>query len=351
MARKPRLPAPPAQLYPGTTTFCLRAGVHNLTNSITPKTGNTFVGEYGAILDGASWTTSNSTQAAFRAHNQDIDYVTIRNLVIRNMPQRGIHAYYYLADHWTIEYNEIANSKNTGIVFPGDSAIRNNAIHHNTFGGYSGPYAHNTIIEGNEIAYNGGQPKIAETNNVTFRNNFVHHNAGTGIWFDSHNTGALIEGNRVEDNGLIGIFYEISSDGIIRNNTIRRNADAGVMLSVSKNVQIYNNTLDSNFRGITLFLNCPSLTQSTSFDLANNAAYDNTIIVSTQSGAFATGFSYASCTSTQVAPYLNGSKNLTFSRNTYKVPSLSNWYWLWNGSTYWSQWQSIGQDRDGTMSQ
>ena len=60
--------------------------------------------------------------------------------------------------------------------------------------------------------------------NVTFRNNFVHHNAGAGIWYDSDNTGALIEGNRVEDNGWIGIFYEISSDGIIRNNTIRRNA-------------------------------------------------------------------------------------------------------------------------------
>ena len=39
-------------MYPGATTFCLRAGVHDLTSSITPKTGNTFVGEYGAILDG-----------------------------------------------------------------------------------------------------------------------------------------------------------------------------------------------------------------------------------------------------------------------------------------------------------
>ena len=42
----------------GTTTFCLRAGVHYLTSSIRPKTGNTFVGEYGAILDGSGWTTS-----------------------------------------------------------------------------------------------------------------------------------------------------------------------------------------------------------------------------------------------------------------------------------------------------
>ena len=57
------------------------------------------------------------TQAAFRAHNQDIDYVTIRNLVIRNMPQRGIHAYHWMSDHWTIEYNEIASNRDIGVAF------------------------------------------------------------------------------------------------------------------------------------------------------------------------------------------------------------------------------------------
>ena len=38
---------------------------------------------------------------------------------------------------------------------------------------------------------------------MTFRNNFVHHNVGDGIWYDGDNTGALVEGNRVEDNGRI----------------------------------------------------------------------------------------------------------------------------------------------------
>ena len=54
-------------MYPGGTTFCLRAGVHRLTSSIRPKTGNTFVGEYGAILDGSDWTTSDPNAAAFMA--------------------------------------------------------------------------------------------------------------------------------------------------------------------------------------------------------------------------------------------------------------------------------------------
>jgi parallel beta-helix repeat protein len=339
--------------YPGGTAFCLRAGTHALTSSIAPKTGDVFVGEYGAVLDGSGWTTGDDTQAAFRAHNQDIDRVTIRNLVIRNMPQRGIHAYYTMSDRWTIENNEIASNKNVALVFPGESTIRNNNIHHNPYSGYMGPYAHNTTLEGNEIAYNGWQQKVTESANVTFRNNFVHHNYGGGIWYDSDNTGALVEGNRVEDNGWMGIFYEISSGAIIRDNTIRRNGDTGLYLSVSKNTQIYNNTLEHNFRGITYFLNCASLGGGQiGFDLTNNTAHDNTITVGTQSGALATAINYINCSAAQVAPYLNGSKNLTFSHNVYHVPSLTTvQYWLWNNFMFWNQWLAIPQDATSTVSQ
>ena len=123
--------------YPGDTTFCLRAGAHQIASAITPKTGNSFVGEYGAILDGTGWTTTDVNEGAFRAHNQDIDDVTIRNLVIRNMPQKGIHAFYNGADNWTIEFNEITGNGNTGVEAPNHSVVRRNSIHHNTSGGYS----------------------------------------------------------------------------------------------------------------------------------------------------------------------------------------------------------------------
>jgi parallel beta-helix repeat protein len=336
--------------YGGSTSFCLRAGTHHIDYSITPKTGNTFVGEYGAILDATGWTTTNDTDAAFRAHHQDIDYVTIRNLVIRNF-RRAIQAFgESLPDHWTIEYNEIA-SNYSGIVFPSYSMIRNNYIHHNDFSGYMGVHAHYSTLDNNDISYNGWEQKVAESANVTFRNNFLHHNAGGGIWYDWNNTGALVEGNRVEDNGWIGIFYEVSSDGIIRNNTIRRNGDAGVFLGTSKNTQIYSNTLDNNFRGITYFVNCPSVGGgSIGFDLMNNTAHDNTIIVGTQSGVFASVFSYGSCTAQQLASYQNGSKNLRFSQNWYDVPLPSTGqYWYWTGVKTWSEWQQRGQDLDSVV--
>jgi len=311
--------------YPGTTTFCLRAGVHPLTSSIRPRTGNTFIGEYGAILDGSGyWPISDDTQGAFRAHNEDIDYVTIRNLVIRNMPHSGIHTYYWMSDHWTIEYNEIAYSK-VGIEVAPNFTIRNNYIHHNVGnasspipaergGGYVGQYADNTIFDSNEIAYNGPEQKVGLSANVAFRNNFVHHNIADGIWYDTNsNAGALIDSNRVEDNGRNGIVFEASIGATIRDNALVRNAGDAVFISMSQNAQIYNNSLQANVGGILYFLNCDALLEG--HDLKNNAAYDNTIAVA-QNSVYATGFSSISCTSAQLAPYLDGSKNLTFSDNT-----------------------------------
>ncbi len=334
--------------------------MHQLTSSIRPKTGNVFVGEYGAILDGTGWTTADDTQAAFRAHNEDIDYVTIRNLVIRNMPQRGIQAFYQMSDHWTIEYNEIAFNK-YGLEFGTDFTIRNNYVHHNVGnpssptpaergGGYVAQYAHQTTLGSNEIAYNGPEQKVVESANVTFRNNFVHHNLGDGIWYDSNNTGALVEGNRVEENGRNGIVYEISNGATIRNNTLRRNGGDAVLISVSQSAQIYNNSLEANFGSIQYFLNCASLLEG--HDLKNNAAYNNTVVVGTQSDAYANGFSSTACTAAQLGPYLNGSKNLTFSGDTYRVPSRSSdRYFLWGGPKYWNEWRTLGHDVDGSLVQ
>jgi parallel beta-helix repeat protein len=346
---------PLVDMHSGGTTFCLRAGVHRLTSSIRPKTGNTFVGEYGAILDGTGWSTGDGTQAAFRAQNEDIDYVTIRNLVIRNMPQYGISAFYDFSDHWTIENNEIHHCK-YGIEFAPSFSIRYNSIHHNVGnpsdpkpalrgGGYAASHASDTLFESNEIAYNGPEQKVAgNSSNVVWRNNFVHHNVSDGIWFDTDaNANALIESNRVEDNGRDGISFEASIGATIRSNTLRRNSGAAVLISMSQNAQIYNNSLEANFGGIAYFLDCAAL--SLVDDVKNNAAHDNMVVVGTQSSTYASGFRSTSCTSGQLTPYLNGSKNLTFSHNTYRVPArASTRYFLWDGWKYWNEWQALGHD-------
>jgi len=354
-------------VHPAGTKFCLRAGVHFLDDSITPKTGNVFVGEYGAILDGTLWKTTDATQGAFRAHNQDINDVTIRNLVIRKMPQRGIHAYPSAmfgdsgaADRWTIDHNEIAQNV-VGVVVTNGSVVSNNFIHHNVGnstssvyvlqgGGYQLYMARDVVFEGNEISDNGVNQKIVLSPNVTFRNNFVHHNVASGIWYDGENVGALIEGNIVEDHSGTGIIYEVSGQAIIRNNTVRRSGESGILISTSHNVEIYGNKLEYNFRGINYFVKCTAVGSrdggviGEQFYMQNVSSHDNTITVGPQKGAFATGLGYTSCTSRELDAYLNGSNKLTFTRNTYFVPTPGGQYWFWAGIKYWYQWQSLGQD-------
>lgn len=349
--------------HPGGTTFCLRAGVWKVTSSVTPKTGDSFIGEYGAVLDGTGWVTTDPDDAAFKAVNQDVDDVTIRNLVIRKMPQHGITAFYQQSDRWTIENNEIADNK-FGIEIPAAATVRYNHIHHNVSrtpsasspqergGGYLCQRCDNTIIEDNDISYNGMEQKIANHSvGVVFRNNSVHHNLGDGIWYDTNQAAAaIVEGNRVEDNGRDGISFEASIGATIRNNTLRRNAGTAVFISMSQNARIHNNSLEANLGGITYFLNCDSLASGE--DVKNNAAYDNTVVVGTQSSAYASGFGHLSqCTATQLAPYLDGSKNLTFSGNIYHVPSRSRRYWLWGASKSWYEWRARGHDALGTLSE
>ena len=64
--------------------------------------------------------------------------------------------------------------------------VRNNYIHHN-HKGCIGSYSSHSILDSNEIAYNGWDQKIGESAHVTFRNCFVHDNDGARIWHDSSN--------------------------------------------------------------------------------------------------------------------------------------------------------------------
>lgn len=125
-----------------------------------------------------------------------------------------------------------------------------------------------------------------------------------------------------------------------------------MFLSTSKNTQIYNNLLDNNLRGITYFFNCASVGHGSIFyDLTNNTSHDNTII-NTRSGAWAINLAYwSTCTAAQVEPYKNGSKNLTFSNNTYDVesPTTGQYWWFWDGFKTWSEWQILGHDTTGTV--
>ena len=161
-----------------------------MTSSITPKSGNSFIGEHGAILDGTGWSTTDATQGAFRAWNQNIDDVTIRNLVIRNMP-RGISTFYG-PDRWTIDHNDVSYSQ-IGINHANSLAlpITTSTTIANTD---SQATARRCTHAGNEIAYNNtvsawpgamGGTKWTGTTNLTIRGNYFHGNYHNAIWLDT----------------------------------------------------------------------------------------------------------------------------------------------------------------------
>lgn len=337
------------------TTFCLGAGIHYITSAITPKNGNTFIGQYGAIIDGSTWVTTDGTQGAFRAWNQDIPNVTIRNLGIRSMPQKGIATSAVgnptWINGWIIEYCEIYACTREGIGVPHTAIVRNNIIRDNPYGGYQGYQVHGATFDNNEIARNGSEQKVVGCVNITFRNNWVHNNVNDGIWYDTDNTGSLIEDNISEDNGRWNIHYEISGQGTIRRNNSNR-GQVGILIVMSKDVSIYENTLRDNYRGIIYYCKPAIVGQGGmpgGYDLANNLAYDNLIFVGTRVGSWACALD-GDVNPLPVA-YTNGSKNLHFTHDTYRAPNLSTKWWYWGPgvSKSWTDWNLIPQDVTGTF--
>ena len=344
--------------HPAGTVFWLVAGVHPVTRSTRPKSGNVYLGEYGAILDGAGWVTENLDEAAILGLNVDVTGVTVRNLVFRTMPQKAIECY-GAAQYWILEHNEIAYGK-TGIEFAPHTTIRYNYIHHNVGdssdmehpaqrgGGYIAAPGSYSLIESNEFAFNGMENKIAQdSQGVIFRNNWFHHNIGDAIWFDYNTVDAqaLVEGNIVEDNGRNAIVMEATNGAIIRNNTVQRNVGTAIYLSVSQNVEAYDNVLEGNWIGLEFYVDLQSVGAIVStIDLTNNVLRNNTVTV--PSGTY--GAVFTARGDGDLTPYLTNTKHNQCDLNEYRVPD-DGWYWLWQDTTNWAGWQGTGQDPAGVM--
>ena len=255
------------------TIYIVKAGTHLQNFSVQPKSGDTFCGEPGAVLDGG-----RSLSSAFYgdATNVTLDSITVQEYnpgrqgaaiqpqthasgwVVRNVS--ALHngwAGLLVADGMKIlggHYNDndqlgIGGNEATGILldgldgdpgtFDGPELARNRTMH-----------AH-CDFEGGGMKWDVGQ--------VTIRNVHAHQNDCRGLWADINAHDALIEYNLVEDNWAEGIFYEISQDAVIRNNQIYRNGaqargwywDGGITVAASFNVEVYGNRLSGNYNGIT----------------------------------------------------------------------------------------------------
>ena len=208
---------------PAGTTFIIKAGVHR-RQSIKPKSGNKFIGESGAVLDG-----ENATPQAIVGHGAS--GVTVRGLRITNYapPNLGGALDGVESNGWTVENNEIDHNSNGsartyGLFVGSDWTVRNNKVHHNGWIGITGWECTGTLIDDNEVYANPATiftDNVGDTGNMKFygcgdmvvRNNYVHDSPRFGIWFDRSRPGVTIENNRVVNHGEAGIWHEVSYRG------------------------------------------------------------------------------------------------------------------------------------------
>jgi parallel beta-helix repeat protein len=340
--------------YPAGTRFLLKAGTHT-RQTVSPKSGNWFIGEAGTILTGQS-TTPYAFDGA-----RGVRDVHIQGLIIEKYDS-PVQMAPILANGtigWVIEGNEIRYNSAGGVRIGDKARVLRNYIHHNHQIGIVGR-GDSVLIEDNEIAYNNylkeyafgfelGGAKFVNTRNLVVRGNRVHHNEGNGLWTDMNNIYVVYENNIVDDNSGAGIFHEVSLDAKIRNNTTRRNGfargwvtGAGILVSASANVEVYGNQVSGNKQGIVGIQQKRTINGiDFSKNLKNLYVHNNTVTLSGQ------GVNGVACDTGDNGVWT--SRNNRFQANSYDLASYTSPFrWMSKNLTK-SQWQGYGQDTNGSF--
>ena len=219
------------------TVFWLSPGTHTTGpdqyDNITPKQGNKYIGAPGAVLDGKG---VNAYAFTGQETGVRIAYLTIKNFVAPN--QEGV-VNHDQANGWIIEHNTIADNSGAALMGGARQVLAYNCIARNGQYGLNyfqtGDGIEDVIVHHNEIVRNNtdrvdpdcgcsGGAKFWAVNGAEITDNWVHDNYGVGLWADTDNRDFRIEGNLIQNNDDVGLFYEISYNALIRNNAFRENA-------------------------------------------------------------------------------------------------------------------------------
>jgi parallel beta-helix repeat protein len=300
--------------------------------------------------------------------------ITIKNLVIEkySAPIQSA-AVQPEGPNWLIQNNEIRLNHGFGIkAKPGGDNVRvvGNKVHHNGEMGIGSGRVTGGLWDSNHVAYNNidgvnvgfeaGGSKFAG-NNLTISNNIVHDNYGPGLWSDSGATYNTYDHNTSYNNFGGGIRYEISRYGVIENNTVYGNSkNAQIVYTGSDHGRITGNTVINNGSGGIFVQNIVgNRGRDVVYKVVDTQVTGNTIIISERNKIAAGMLDYAH----PAQPQIFSDPTNFFDHNIYKVPSrfasassLRELLWSWGEnpgrgprSVTWSDWQTSGQDRKGTL--
>jgi hypothetical protein len=308
-----------------------------------------------------------ATVAAF-AFDSSEPGVLIRNLTIEkyaSVAQKGaIQA--QEADGWVVENCELRLNSAAGIAAGSGTRVRNCDIHHNGQIGITG-VGQDVTIENNHIwenntrefltSWEAGGIKLAASEGVVLRNNYVHHNAGAGIWCDIDCRDVLYEGNIAEYNRGAGIFHEISFSAVIRNNRLRHNGRSGkawfwsnnILIAASQDVDVYGNTLtvEAGKCGIILADQGRPMKSGGTYKTRNNKVHDNDTTF--EGGACAGAASDVGPDSANALTIETG--NNLFDHNVYRVPQGSApLRFAWGHAVFgWDELRHAGIEPNGSL--
>lgn len=276
-----------------------------------------------------------------------------------------------MQDGWIANDVEARLNYGIGVRLSQNSSLINSRLYNNGEMGAGGGGG-DVLVQNTEIAYHsgwagidlnveGGGFKFAFSTRLTVRGCYSHDNAGNGMWTDICNINTLYEDNYLENNGIGGIFHEVSYDAIIRNNIVINCGyvsewvdGGGIMVSTSRNVEIYGNTVHTNDRtqGITLLAYNRQADEvpfgaPLPFKMINANVHDNVVIGAGGNGGSATDDTAASYTEMWTGTNM-------FDYNTYILPDVSASSFFWNLTHYtFPQLQATGQnwEANGTVQQ
>lgn len=272
--------------------------------------------------------------------------VTIRNLTIEKYAvpgQMGAIGDQYPAAGWVIENNEIRHNHGMGVAFASNTIVRNNHIHHNGQSGIGGN-GENALIQGNELSYNNYAGfsrewecgnKLSNQIGTTVIENYIHHNACTGLWIDIDNIDMIIERNIIEYNSGNGIQYEISYRGSIIDNVVRYNTDnkkdwlwnSQILIQNSQDIEVRGNTVvvpDTGGNAIGLIEQARGSGLFGAYIVKNVHVHDNKIAFTSPLGKVGAGEDLG-----DGALFAHERGNV-FSDNTYYASDRDAAHWLWN---------------------
>lgn len=285
--------------------------------------------------------------------------VTIRGLTIEKYGNRAQNG--AILGHegrgWLIENNTVRYNHGVGIAGGPECVVRFNQVLDNGQLGVSAD-GEGGLIEGNEIARNNtrgyapeweaGGGKFAETTGLTLRGNYVHDNAGFGLWTDIDSRATLYQDNVVTGNTWGGIVVDSSQGGALRGNFAARNGKAKpswlwgaqIMLIASENIEVRNNVAmvdAAGGNGITLIDQERGTGRFGPRRLAAVTVGDNLIVY--LGGA---GVSGMAGDGSRAMPQ----STILFDRNTYIAPG-ANPRWSWGSLRAWEEFRSMGQETNG----